>query len=144
MLRFYLTWPVVQVAEGRRGTSHWAYDDISGPSSWDDTDGGRLDFIFNYDGTEEHPINRRVNPTREPLVPSIRYEALRAGLQDAAILKRLQLSLESGQCPGGLKQQIADLLARPGAYGGDSEARTHADVAEFSRRLRTVYASASR
>ena len=144
VLRYYRTWPVVQAVDGRQGTSHWAYDDISGPSSWSDTDGGRMDFIFNYDGTEEHPINRRVNPTREPLVPSIRYEALRAGLQDAAVLKCLELALENGECPGELEEEIAALRGRAKAYGADPATHTHADAAAFSRRLRTAYASSVR
>ncbi len=67
-------------------------------SSWDDTDGRRKrpDHILIYDGGEDHPLNRSVNPTREVIVPSISWEVLRAGLQDARILVTLR-SIVDGQ-----------------------------------------------
>ena len=33
-----------------------------------------LDYIFVYDGREDHPLNRRYNPVGEVVVPSLRWE----------------------------------------------------------------------
>ena len=144
VLQVYLTWPVVQVANGMQGTSHWAYDDISGPSGWHDWDGRRLDFLFNYDGAEDHPLNRRLNPAGDPLVPSIRYEALRAGLQDAAILKHLKNAAEGKGCPEELAGEIATLLSVARDFEADRATRTHAGADAFARRLRAAYSACIR
>ena len=138
VLTFYRAWPITQVGMGRQGTGHWAYDDIGG-SSWVDTDGKRLDFLFNYDGTEKNPINEHMNPTKEILVPSIRYEALRAGLQDARILMDLKKILESKKCSRMQTKGIKKLLAEARAYEKNTETVTHEKVDNFSRRLRKIY-----
>ena len=136
VLRFYRGWPVRQAAAGRKGTAHWAYDDYTG-SSWVDTDGKRLDFTFNYAGTEDHPICLRLNPTKEPLVPSIRYEALRAGLQDARI--RVCLVRRGAGAPAEIGEEIKSLLAEGRRYQADPKLLTHERMEEYSRRLRRAY-----
>ena len=142
VLRFYRGWPVRQAAAGRTGTAHWAYDDYNG-SSWIDTDGKRLDFTFNYVGTEDHPMCRRLNPTKEPLVPSIRYEALRAGLQDARILTQLEKGLAGGDCPAAVETEIRSLLAEGRRYETDPKRMTHAKMEAYAKRLRRVWSALS-
>ena len=154
-------YPILAVAAGLTGAAHWAYNDIQG-STWGHNDGRRKrpDYVFVYDGTEGHPVNRRVNTTKEAIVPSIRWEALRAGLQDAQILLFLKDLLSRGACPPSQKDDIKELfdrIDRLAVGSGKSqipavslvgpqglrdvrlEPMTPTAVADISRRLRVVY-----
>ena len=85
----HLAYPILAFAEGATGAGHWAYNVASG-STWDEPLLSTLDFSLIYDGTESHPLNLLYNVTGENVVPSIRWQALRAGLQNARILAFLK------------------------------------------------------
>lgn len=95
--------------DGITGAGTYAYN-VTTNSSWDATDGGSggLDFSFIYDGTENQASNLALNPTRERLVPSLRWECLRAGIQDAQILLYLK-EVKSLQVPA-VQTQIQAIL----------------------------------
>jgi hypothetical protein len=84
-----LAHPIKAVARGFDGIGFWAFNVTRG-LSWDDTDGGILDYSFIYDGTEDHPLNKQYNVTDEIIVPSIRWRALRLGIQDGRLLMALR------------------------------------------------------
>lgn len=92
-------YPILAFADGTTGTGHWAYNVASG-STWDDKDGSSLDYSLIYHGLENHPLRITYNVTNEIVVPSIRWKALRAGIQDArllAYLKSIQPQLSPAQ-----------------------------------------------
>ena len=99
--------PILSVGEGHTGAGLWAYN-VSRGKTWDDTDGGLLDYIMVYDGSEDHALNHKVNVTGEKIVPSIRWEALRAGIQDAEIMLYLQEVVDDQPWP--IKNKIWNLL----------------------------------
>jgi len=82
-------YPLLAAATGHTGIGYWAYN-VSSGSTWDDTDGNILDYNFVYDGGEKHPLSLKYNPTGEKVVPSLRWKAVRAGLQDADLYLALQ------------------------------------------------------
>jgi len=155
------TYPILAVAAGLTGAAHWAYNDIQG-TTWGHNDGRRKrpDYVFVYDGTEDHPLNHRLNPTREAIVPSIRWEAVRAGLQDARVMLSLRDLVSSGKCPAALGKDIEalfDSIGRLAVKSGESqipavsllgphdgqdaalEPITPAAVERVSQRLRVLY-----
>ncbi|OHB58245.1 MAG: hypothetical protein A2Y12_02420 [Planctomycetes bacterium GWF2_42_9] len=114
-------YPVLMVGEGTgdglTGAAHYAYN-CSGGSSWDNTDQGLApDYSLIYDGTENQASNLAFNPTRARLVPSIRWEGLRAGLQDARIL--LYLKEVKSQQVTAVQTQIQALLDEAASMASD-------------------------
>ena len=136
-------YPIRMVGAGQTGIGHWAYNVPRG-STWDDTDGGGVDYVFVYDGTEDHPANRACNPTRETIVPSIRWEAVRAGIQDARVLLHLERTVASGHLPPLIEADVTKVLETVRAMAADDsritwEATSH--VSREARRLLTLVSS---
>lgn len=137
--------PIIAFGKGFTGVSHWAYNDSRG-STWHPWDGPRqvnLDYIFVYDGTEDHPFNRAWNPTGETLVPSIRWRALRAGIQDAHLLMWLQDAVEEGRLQGQLARRAREAVYEARAIAEEETPLTDADIARLSRELREIYIAAA-
>jgi len=144
---------VLSVADGLTGAGVWAYN-VSRGKTWDDADGGLLDYIMVYDGTEDHPINHKVNPTGEKIVPSIRWEALRAGIQDAEIMLYFKEVIDKQKWP--IKAKIWNLMDEAAAMAAEiaglnknpfSEADfrdydglvTADSMFDYSKRIRLLY-----
>ena len=133
-------YPIRAVGAGMTGVGTWAYNAYTG-STWDDTDGKPwVDYIFVYDGGEDHTLNKQLNPTGERVVPSIRWEALRAGIQDARLLLHLKKVAAQDACPGDLKADIQSLLNRVEAMAADDGVISWKAVAEVARRARQLHA----
>ena len=133
-------YPIRAVGAGMTGVGTWAYNAYTG-STWDDTDGKPwVDYIYVYDGGEDHPLNKQLNPTGERVVPSIRWEALRAGIQDARLLLHLKSFAAADACPQDLKADIGRLLKVVKAMGKDDVPITWQGVADVSRQARRLYA----
>ncbi len=136
--------PIIAFGKGFTGVSHWAYNNATG-STWHGWDGKPwLDYIFVYDGTEDHPFNHAWNGTGETLVPSIRWEALRAGIQDAHLLMRLNKRLETGRLRGRVAERARRAIAAAEALAQDESPLTDEGVAQLSRELREIYLAAGR
>lgn len=144
---------VLSVGDDLTGAGLWAYN-VNRGKTWDDTDGGLLDYSMIYDGTEDHPLNHKVNLTGEKIVPSIRWEALRAGIQDAEIMLYLKEVVDKQSWP--MKNKIWTLLDEGTAMAVDiagvqknafSEADfrdydglvTPESIFDYSQRLRLLY-----
>jgi hypothetical protein len=142
-------YPVIVVGEGLTGAGSWAYNVSMGGTTWVDTDGGLLDYILVYDGKENNPINHKVNPTGEVIVPSIRWEALCAGIQDAQIL--LYLKEVKGKSDISIQKEIQSFLDEAAGMGHDvaktkgvemenySGIVTPSYISDYARRLRILY-----
>lgn len=130
-------YPVCAVGLGFTGVGSWAYNCSQGGTTWDDTDGGLLDYIFVYDGEEAHPLNSQYNVTGEIVVPSIRWEAMRLGIQDAKILLYLKDKMERGKCDAATAAEIQSILAQAEANGRAVEF-TQAWIDALSIRLREL------
>jgi hypothetical protein len=145
------TYPILVIGDELTGGGTWAYNVAAG-STWSDTDGGTLDYIFVYDGSESHSFNLSVNPEGEIVVPSIRWQALRAGLQDAQILLYLkdikndcnatsQLAIQS------ILNEAADMaadVADNSYYDGSNLVNytgwiTSAYILDYAKRVRLLY-----
>lgn len=137
--RFY---PALAAATGHTGIGYWAYNGFRG-KTWDDTDGGLLDYNFVYNGTENHPINRKYNVTGETIVTSIRWEAVRAGLQDANIILTLKEKSDAGELTTEQRATFDALLAEAQKHNGPHRDTTNdisiAQMQEFSQKLRALY-----
>mgnify|MGYP000847695600 CR=1 FL=1 len=131
-------YPVAAVGIGFTGVGSWAYNCASG-STWDDTDGKILDYIFVYDGEEKHPLNQQCNPTGEKIIPSIRWEAFRMGIQDAKILLWLKEHLEKrrGDCSPEIAMRIEKCLRIAEAFGRDMDYSWN-DALDLSQELRKL------
>jgi hypothetical protein len=110
-------YPVCAVGIGFTGVGSWAYNCSSGGTTWNDTDGGILDYIFIYNGEENHPLNKTYNVTGEIIVPSIRWEAMRMGIQDAKILLYLKDRMEKGKCEAETTTELEAILQQAENYG---------------------------
>lgn len=133
-------YPIRAVGSGMTGIGTWAYNAYTG-STWDDTDGQPwVDYIFVYDGGEDHPLNKQSNPTGESVVPSIRWEALRAGIQDARLLLYLKNVALEEKCPPDLKAEVQQLLDAVGAIATGDDPVTWEAVARVSQQARQLYA----
>lgn len=133
-------YPIRMVGAGQTGIGHWAYNVPRG-STWDDTDGGGVDYIFVYDGSEDHPVNRACNPTGEVIVPSIRWEAVRAGIQDARLLLHLRDSLTANRVPPVIEPAVRKLLATVRAMAADDSRITWEATANVGREARRLLAA---
>ena len=109
-------YPVCAVGLGFTGVSCWAYN-VSFGLTWDDTDKGLVDYIYVYNGLENHPINKKYNPTKEVVVTSIRWEGFRMGMQDGQILLYLKYCMEKGKCDSKTADEIRALLKQADEYG---------------------------
>jgi len=132
-------YPLRAVGAGWTGIGHWAYNVSRGGTTWDDTDEG-VDYIFVYDGTENSPLNDELNPTGEIVVPSIRWEGVRAGIQDAKLLLYLREFAATDQCAAALKPRIQSLLDDVRALAEDDANITWDAVADLSQQARMLYA----
>ena len=140
-----LTWnyayPLIALAKGMTGVGHWAYN-VGKASTWHDWDGSgavRLDYIFVYDGAEGHIRNRKFNPTGELVVPSIRWEALREGIQVAKLL--LALHEARGEMPAERAAEVEALWAEIDGLEPGGERLTPDFVAEIAERARRAWTS---
>lgn len=138
-------YPLLAVHAGLTGFGAWAYN-VSSDSTWDDTDGKILDYCLIYDGREAHPLNLQHNVTRELIVPSILWRGLRAGQQDAVVLRELR---ERGpQQPPAWRERFQQLekeitrLAGEDGYGSD--ALNHAAYNRAAASLRELFEELSR
>ncbi len=96
-VEFERYYPLAVASIGMTGIGTWAYNVYTG-TSWDETD-GKLDYSFIYYGKDKHPLCQKYNLTGETLVTSIRWEALRMGIQDAKILLTLMKKNPAGLAP---------------------------------------------
>lgn len=135
-LKYNLAYPTLAATAGLTGASHWAYAAQSG-STWDDTDGKILDYILAYDGFEKHPLNEQWNVTCEHIVPSIRWFAVREGLNDARLLRYLIAQSKSSQVEELLKE--IRKVAGDDFYGTD--ALTYDWYSRYRVKLRNIYES---
>lgn len=137
--RFY---PVLAAATDHTGIAFWAYNGSRG-SSWDDTDKGLLDYNFVYNGKEKNPLCQKYNITGETIVPSIRWEAVRSGLQDANII----LALQKAKLTTAQQAEFATLLAEAQKHNGPQRSSTNdislTEMQELSRQLRKLYTGLS-
>jgi hypothetical protein len=145
-----LTWnyayPLIALGQGMTGVGHWAYN-VGRASTWHDWDGTgavRLDYIFVYDGTENHLRNELLNPTGERIVPSIRWEALREGIQVAKLLLALREARDAGEMAPALAVEVDALWAEIAGVEPDGERLTPEWVAEIGLRARAAWARHSR
>ncbi len=142
ILAFSRAYPLLAVAHGYTGFGYWAYN-VSSGSTWNDTDGKILDYCLVYDGGEEHPLNQKYNVTGESIVPSIRWEAIRAAYQDGQILLHLLDRARGDSCPPALRKEIETLQQRLLAIGGEhgygGPQLTAEAVQEISGELRECY-----
>ncbi len=129
-------YPICAVGVGYTGVATWAYNVTRG-SSWDDTDKGMLDYSFIYNGKERHPVNKLENPTGEIIVPSIRWEAMRMGIQDAQIMLYLQDAMEKGKCDDATASEIKKILAEANEYGKKLNF-TYPKINSISTRIRKL------
>jgi hypothetical protein len=131
-------YPLIAAGAGFTGIGTWAYNVMRG-KSWDDTDGGLLDYTFIYDGTEDHPLNREVNPTGEIVVPSIRWEAMRLGWQDAQIVNHLrEKARRTGDAE--LREKVEALLREPAVWAREPAKATFAAVRRIGAAARRLLA----
>lgn len=136
-LLYNRAYPLRAFGAGQRGVGTWAYNVPRG-TTWDDTETG-VDYVFVYDGKEDHPANRALNPTGEIVVPSIRWEALREGIQDARILVAMETALSDGTCPEPLKARAQAAIDAAKAMARDDAAITWVAVDTLSAELREVW-----
>lgn len=127
-------YPLLAAATGHTGIGYWAYN-VSSGSTWDDTDGNILDYNFVYDGGEKHPLNLKYNPTGEKVVPSLRWKAMRAGLQDADLYLALQARPRTPQ----IAALLETIQKMQGAGESFAPGITTAQLENFSRQLRESY-----
>ena len=136
-------YPLTSVALGYTGVSHWAYNTYKA-SSWHDWDGQgsvRLDYSFIYDGLEDHPLCKQVNVTREAIVPSIRWEAVRAGVQDAIVLLALKQAERRGVLDHETSARVNAWLELLRAAHEGTRPISFVDVEKLSGELRRAYAT---
>ncbi len=137
VLLYNRAYPLRAFGAGERGVGTWAYNVPRG-TTWDDTETG-VDYILVYDGKEDHPTNRALNPTGEVVVPSIRWESLREGIQDARILVALETALADGACPEPLQVRAQAAIDAAKAMALDDAAITWVAVDTLSAELREVW-----
>ncbi|MBD3292355.1 MAG: hypothetical protein GF393_05490 [Armatimonadia bacterium] len=143
LLAWNYAYPLIALGKGMTGVGHWAYN-VGPASTWHDWDGSgtvRLDYIFVYDGAEDHIRNHRYNPTGELVVPSIRWEALREGIQVAKLLLALRDAREAGEMEEGLAAEFDALWADIDGLEHDSERLTPEFVADIAERTRHAWTS---
>ncbi len=143
-LQWNHAYPLVALGQGMTGVGHWAYN-VARASTWHDWDGQgqvRLDYSFVYDGAENNERNRRLNPTGELVVPSIRWEALREGIQVAKLLLALRDAREAGGLPADVAAEVSALWGQIDGLGADSPRLTEAFVADIAERTRRAWAAA--
>jgi hypothetical protein len=135
-------YPLMAAATGHTGIAVWAYNAFN-KSTWDDTDGSLLDYNFIYDGQEKNPLNEKWNVTEEIIVPSLRWEALRAGLQDADIVLALQQALQSDKLETVSREKVLEVLAQSQKLGGSggtlADNVTTVEIENLSQKLREVF-----
>jgi hypothetical protein len=129
-------YPLSAVGLGFTGVACWAYNCSRG-FTWDDTDKGLLDYIYVYNGLENHPLNKKYNPTKEVVVTSIRWEGFRMGMQDGQILLYLKDQMEKGKCDPQTAKEISVLLKQAEEYGKKLN-YTFAGVNEMSEKVRKL------
>jgi len=141
LLAWNYAYPLIALGKGMTGVGHWAYN-IARASTWHDWDGTgavRLDYSFVYDGAEDHLRNRLLNPTGERVVPSIRWEALREGIQVAKLLLALRDARDAGELPADQAAEVDALFAQLDGLGPDSERLSPEFVAEIAQRARQAW-----
>ena len=111
-------YPIGALGIGFTGVGSWAYN-CSSATTWDDTDGKEPDYIFVYNGEEKAPLNEKYNVTHEIIVPSIRWEAMRMGIQDAQILLYLKHHMERGEYDDATSVEIKSILKQAFNFGRD-------------------------
>ncbi|MFZ1324749.1 MAG: hypothetical protein WAT67_01780 [Candidatus Contendobacter sp.] len=138
-------YPLMAAATGHTGIAYWAYNAFNGRSTWDDTDGKLLDYNFVYDGKENHPLNLQWNVAKEAIVPSLRWEATRAGLQDAKIIIQLQNLLKGARIPSTQRARINRVLQQVQKLQGPGYTippeTSYAFLESLSTQLRTAFNS---
>jgi hypothetical protein len=135
--QFEYCYPMGALGIGLTGVGTWAYNVIYG-KSWDDTDGKILDYSFIYNGLENHPLNKEYNPAREVIVPSIRFKALRMGIQNARILLSLQQKMEEGKLKPETAAQVKEILGVCHQLGKTAQF-DYEKMRMISNQLRNIY-----
>jgi hypothetical protein len=79
---YFRQYPWRAWCHGITGLGIWSYNNIRGKSSWSDEDGGDFTFVYEMrDAPDDIP-----RKPFEPLIPSRRWQAYRAGIQDYLLL----------------------------------------------------------
>lgn len=78
---------------GATGVGFWNYADVKGASLWDDNDGDRADYHAVYDQGNN-------------VIPSLRWQAFKQGVEDYYILKKVESKIGASQ----LKNMISPLI----------------------------------
>ena len=103
-------------SHGMTGLGVWSYNDVRGGTSWD-TKGDDFTMVYELrDAPEDVP-----RTPAEPLIPSRRWQALRAGIQDYMLLE--QVRRKHPQLSPRLKQIVEEVLAGPQSDDGYNRAR---------------------
>lgn len=87
---------------GITGHGFWCYADMTG-SNWDPHDGGRTDYAVVYDGDPDE------------LIPSVRWEAWREGVEDYTYLWMLREATEAGRGTPAQRARARRLLTETAA-----------------------------
>lgn len=146
LLQWNYAYPLIALGQDMTGVGHWAYN-VARASTWHDWDGTgevRLDYSFIYDGLENNERNRRLNPVGEPVVPSIRWEALREGIQVAKLLLALRKARDDGELPAEVSMEVAALWSQIDGLEADSPQLTNEFVASIAERARRAWAMMQR
>lgn len=91
----YRVQPWIAYYYDAKGVGFWNYADLQGNSIWDDTDGGKGDFNAVYD-------------YRNTIIPSIRWEAFKQGVEDYYILKAYEAKFGKAKLKGMMKQSMVN------------------------------------
>lgn len=141
-----LAYPIFSVVSGYTGFGYWAYN-VSNKSTWDDTDGNLLDYVLVYDGSEQDPKNLKYNVTKEQIIPSIRWKAIRAGQQDAQILLHLMDLKKQGKLSAAHSQAVKEIVEAYEKIAGEFAVGTpelsYDAIRENGNQLRKIYARIS-
>lgn len=144
VLKTSRAYPIFSVISGYTGFGHWAYN-VSAASTWNDMDGKILDYCLVYDGAEEDPQNVKYNVTKEDVVPSVRWEANRAGQQDAQILLYLMEKAKEEEISKENREKIAKVVDAYQKLGGEyavgTPELTYEAIRKNAAQMREVYAA---
>jgi hypothetical protein len=143
VMRHCRAYPIIVAGMGLKGIGTWSYNTNCG-SSWDDTEAPLLDYGLVYDGKENHPTNRELNPTGEIIVPSLRWEALRMGIQDARVYWTLKKTHDDSlNISAEKREKLGELIKHVASFAKKHERRvgppvSHKMMFEQAREMRLL------
>jgi len=114
---YYRRWPWQLWYAGLTGIGLWSYNDIRGQSGWHESDGEDFSVIYEL---RDAPADIPRQPF-EPILPSRRWQAWRAGIQDYFLLQQVKKS-RPDLYPQ-MKQLAKDILQDPSNHAMYEQAR---------------------